>query len=361
MVVKNDGCTKWVGAIHEDLMPMRQLDVKMIEGIDRLHLYAPDSRKESSKRNLVIAAKQVDKDPDDPRTMWNLANAQIGTADYKGAEESFAEFIASSRSKEEIYLAHMRLADIYKAQEKREQAVRELQIAIGIEPTLPDAYLMMAYFYFSWGDYDNSIRYSLEGLPKRPRIMQMIVFNPRDYDFNPMMLFARALYEKNQLKDMLTVLEGCLKIRPTDTRLELLVKQTRKDVKLFEKANKKFDVLKKIKDKKKLKGAIDNLPLDLRSHPGIVSLRNQTFIKETSTGKDLVIYCGNTAHTWNPELFKTKGFGGSEEAVIHLAREWAKLGWNVTVYNNCGHKEMKEYVGAAMWQNEKEIGVGFPA
>jgi glycosyltransferase involved in cell wall biosynthesis len=32
-----------------------------------------------------------------------------------------------------------------------------------------------------------------------------------------------------------------------------------------------------------------------------------------------------------------KGVGGSEEAVINLSKELAKKGWNVTVYNNCGH------------------------
>jgi glycosyltransferase involved in cell wall biosynthesis len=68
--------------------------------------------------------------------------------------------------------------------------------------------------------------------------------------------------------------------------------------------------------------------------------RNTEYRKRTSSGKDLVIYCGHTPHQWNPELFKTKGFGGSEEAVIYLTRELAKLGWDITVYNNCGHKPL---------------------
>jgi len=68
--------------------------------------------------------------------------------------------------------------------------------------------------------------------------------------------------------------------------------------------------------------------------------RNTEYRKTASSGKDLVIYCGHTKHQWNPELFKTKGFGGSEEAVIYLTRELAKLGWDITVYNNCGHKPL---------------------
>jgi glycosyltransferase involved in cell wall biosynthesis len=57
-------------------------------------------------------------------------------------------------------------------------------------------------------------------------------------------------------------------------------------------------------------------------------------IKRTSSGKDLVFYCGPTKFIWHP---KTKGFAGSEEAIICLARELSNLNWSVTVYNNCGH------------------------
>src|SRR6266849_4847955 len=66
--------------------------------------------------------------------------------------------------------------------------------------------------------------------------------------------------------------------------------------------------------------------------------RNTEYRKTATSGNDLVIYCDHTKHQWNPELFKTKGFGGSEEAVINLTRALAKLDWKITVYNNCGHK-----------------------
>src|SRR5438034_437121 len=63
--------------------------------------------------------------------------------------------------------------------------------------------------------------------------------------------------------------------------------------------------------------------------------RNTEYLKRTSSGKDLVFYCDRSEFRWHPG---TTGFGGSEEAVINVARELAKLDWNVTVYNSCGHK-----------------------
>ncbi len=65
--------------------------------------------------------------------------------------------------------------------------------------------------------------------------------------------------------------------------------------------------------------------------------RNTKYRKRTSSGRDLVIYCDHTDFIWHPQ---TKGFAGSEEAAINLARELVKLGWNVTVYNNCGHSPL---------------------
>jgi len=67
--------------------------------------------------------------------------------------------------------------------------------------------------------------------------------------------------------------------------------------------------------------------------------RNTEYLKRTSSGNDLVFYCDYTKFTWHPGA---KGFGGSEEAVIYLARELVKLNWDVTIYNNCGHKPLAD-------------------
>ncbi len=318
MLIKNDGAARWVGAIHEDLEPTRSLDVKLVEGIERLHLSTSDRAKDNAERNL--------------------ANSQFGVSDFEGARRSFDEFIETSQSPEQIYLARIRLANVYSSLGKRNECFKELQTAIGLFPSLPDAYLQLAYYHFDFDNMDKAEEYCLAGMVKRPQIMKMVVYNPRDYDYNPMMLLAKIYYRKHRPDLMLPLLKGCLKIYPNDKQLKKYIKDAEADKKMLAKALTQVQKLQKITDKEKLRAAIDALPEDLRSHPQIVVLRNQNFVKETSSGRDLVFYCGNTMETWNPELFKTKGFGGSEEAVIHMAEELAKLGWNVTVYNNCGHK-----------------------
>lgn len=54
-------------------------------------------------------------------------------------------------------------------------------------------------------------------------------------------------------------------------------------------------------------------------------------------------FCGNSIEEWSPKSELT-GVGGSEEAVINIARELAKLGHAVTVWNRCGDAE-GEYEG----------------
>jgi glycosyltransferase involved in cell wall biosynthesis len=68
--------------------------------------------------------------------------------------------------------------------------------------------------------------------------------------------------------------------------------------------------------------------------------------------KKYIFYCGKGIEQWSPKSIKT-GCGGSEEAVIYLARELAKLGIRITIYNSCGkdagiydgvlYKDYKDY------------------
>lgn len=342
MMVKNDGCATWVGALHEDLIENRSLEVLLVEEIERLHLTNGERAAENAKRNLEIAQKEVVDKSTDPRSYWNLANSHFSVSEYEEAKVNFGLFLDKSESEDEKYLAYMRLGDAERALGNQEGAIKQLQYAIGLKPDYPDAYFQLAGLYYSYSNWDKAEFYCVNGLIRKPHPERMIVYNPRDYDYNPMMLLARIYYEKNRPHDMVTMLEGCLKIYPDDEHLQKLVEDGIAERDAFAKALEEVKKLEDITDMDELKDAIEALPSEVRSHPAVAVIHNRNFIKQTSSGKDLVIYCGNTHHQWNPELFKTQGVGGSEEAVIYLAREYAKLEWNVTVYNNCGNNPVIE-------------------
>jgi hypothetical protein len=57
--------------------------------------------------------------------------------------------------------------------------------------------------------------------------------------------------------------------------------------------------------------------------------------------KTIVYYAsfgGKFFEEWNAESLKS-GIGGSETAVIQLAKRWQKLGYEVTVFCDCGDKQ----------------------
>lgn len=340
-MLKNDGSFSWVGRIHEDIHNDRSIDIQFVDGIKRIHQTNGERITNARKRNLEIAQLENEKKPEDPHTFWNLANAYIADGQPQKATDAFHVFIGLTGSEEEKYLAYCRLALCYHDMNNRTDAIRNFQLAIGMKPHFPDAYFQLATLLFEYGDYNRSVEYGLQGLVKKPPYHELIVYNPRDYDYNPMMLLSKAYFQMNRPDLALSLMKGCLKIYPQHTYLKPLVAELEYETERMNKVIPKANELEKITDDAELLKQIKALPLDEQSHPAITRIKNQRFIKKTSSGKDIVYYCGFNTHEWNPLLFKSKGYGGSEEAVVNLAREWVKKGWNVTVYNNCGPAEMK--------------------
>lgn len=88
-------------------------------------------------------------------------------------------------------------------------------------------------------------------------------------------------------------------------------------------------------DPNKFKKKYKYMSKELKENPLIINMYQTTMTsKKTSTGKDIVYYCGpgyyfKFSNKWNPS---SKQIGGSEEAVIGLSKELVKRGYNVTVY-----------------------------
>ena len=338
MVIKNDGCAEWKGALHKDLCPTRAIETKFVEGIDRMHFPSENHAVEVAKRNVEIAQNDAKLNPLDPRVYFNLGNSLIGDGQYQKAKDNLLQFIVMSKSNDEKYIATMRLGMIADKLEDKAGAIGYYQKAIGMQPMYSDAYLQLGFLYFSYDDMDNAEEYLLNGLVRKPPYHNIIVFNPRDYDFNPMQLLAKVYFKKSRPDLALPLIEGCLKIYPENKRLQAVAKEMRIETKRLEKVVKLVKKLEGVTDSKKIKATLDKVPKDLQSHPAVCAIRNQHFVKTESSGKDITYYCGMTAHEWNPIMAKTKGIGGSEEAVINLSKQWEKLGYNVTVYANVGHQ-----------------------
>ena len=160
----------------------------------------------------------------------------------------------------------------------------------------------------------------------------------------PMKELAKAFWMISRPDMALPLLKGCLKVMPSDKKTAEIIEQLEKETKIFNDAIATAKKLRAYKSNARLISAINKLPEELKSHPLIAAVKNEKIVKETSSGKDLVIYCANNGEVWNPETARMKGIGGSEEAVIWISKLLAQKGWNVEVYANCGTED-KVYDG----------------
>jgi glycosyltransferase involved in cell wall biosynthesis/predicted negative regulator of RcsB-dependent stress response len=350
-IIRNDGCVRWEGALHEDFKRLRNVVTKYVEGIEWIHLSQHERFEAAKKRNLEVAKSQMLEFPNDPRSYWNVANSYKALGDNDSAIISFTKFLEMSDSDDERYIIRLRIAECFWSKNEKPLAVEQTRYAIGLKFNFPDAYFLLGSLYFEMKQFDKAEEVYLEGLAKvavQRKIQQLdkiynkiIVFNPRDYDYVPLMNLAKVYFNTSRPDRALTCLEGCLKIYPKDKGLKKLIGKMKVEKEKFDKV---FEIAKKldvIKDDNELAKELKKVEDEFKSHPAICLIRNKRFQKKESSGKDLVIYCGQTAKEWHPDIAKNKGVGGSEEAVIHLSKGLAEKGWNVTVYNNCGHKELQ--------------------
>lgn len=343
MVIKNDGCVEWAGRLHEDFKENRELTRYFIKDIERLHLSNPDRFESAKERNLQVAMAQVSEEPNDPRSFWNLANSYKALGKNEEAIRTFDKFLATSQSDDEKYIARLRRAESFWSMGDKPKAIEEAQFAIGLKPHYPDAYHLLGSLYLESNRAQDAILMYKTGLVYKPPYYRIIVYNPRDYDYVPLMNLAKAYFQISQPTLAMVCLEACLKIYPKDKNIKNTIKLMKVEVDRYEKVMKQVKKLMKLEGEE-LRKALDKVPDEFKAHPAICNIRNTNFIKEESSGKDLVIFCGFTEEEWSPKTAQEKGIGGSEEAVIHLSKRFAKAGYNVTVYNNIGHSE-KEFDG----------------
>lgn len=343
-VVRNDGCVEWVGALHETFRAKRVLNVKLLKDIERLHVSDEERAHSARERNYRISLAEFKEKPEDPRSYWNLANSQKACELKAEALDTFDKFLKVSESEDERYIAMLRMAEIYVSQKEYHKALDITKYAIGTKPDYPDAYHMAGNVYFELQDFHKARDSYLMGLKKKPPKYDIVIYNPRDYDYYPLKNLAKAYLELMMPTQAYGLLKACLEICPNDGQLKLILEAVKREKNHFNAVLRRVGMLNKIRDKKKLEKALEALPDNMQAHPAVLRIRNANFVRKVSSGKDITYFCAQTPEQWDPESVRAKGIGGSEEAVINLARKWKEAGWNVTVYASVG-RDVKEFDG----------------
>lgn len=329
-IVRKDSVV-WVGAVHEDFEQTRVIETYFTPTVEILHITDEERYTENAERNMEIAKEEMKSKPNDPRCLWLMANAHWGLQEIGKAVKYFKKFVKESHSQEEIYLAYLNMAAMTGLED---HALK----AISCRPTYPNAYFKIAELKYKRQEYDIAIQFIEIGLQLPKPELSIIVFNPRDYDYNPLVLLMDCHFQLGNYTKALQTLDHLIESFPNDENLKARRKLVDDEVKDLGKVD---EILEKAVEMKlpEMKKFLESQSEEVQSHPKFCTFKNNHFVKKRSSGKDLVYYCGYTSKIWNPDVAEKDGVGGSEEAVINLSKRWAKLGWNVTVYNNCGKRK----------------------
>jgi tetratricopeptide (TPR) repeat protein len=91
--------------------------------------------------------------------------------------------------------------------------------------------------------------------------------------------------------------------------------------------------LEQIGEAEKIVPLLQAVPIDFQKEPFYAQMRHKHIPPRLWDEDEIAILCGPGFEPWTPKSIE-KGLGGSEEAVVYLGQELAKLGWKVTVYAN---------------------------
>lgn len=327
------GFYEWKGIIHEDLLPVKECRDARIHDVIRVHTATEKDAAASLTRNKAILEEAMKVEPEEPRHYFYAARCYLGTEEWEKVIDVITTYLTLSNWAEERYdainmmgEAYMRLGDNDKALETHQRAILELEDA-------PDAYIYKARNYIQmelWGkaltnlEIANTRDKDAVNLKKTALydhdmyLMAAVCYTHLGkyqlaYDSVQQALRARSSKWAEELREMTTTL---LNNENMTTTYRKLGEQL-------------------LNDKEKLQHLVKSFPDVIRDDPRLLQLAFAATPPTIWEDGSIVWFCGNAVESWDGNSIKNSGIGGSETAVIEIAKRQAAAGRKVVVYNRC--------------------------
>lgn len=280
----------------------------------------------------------------DPRTILYLMKIYSEREDINLWRQCIGlgqEYLSKSGWDEERGTCYMEMAKCMGKLKKNKEAVQLLMGAVQEWPYEPLLYLMLAESYYNLGNFGAMKHWMSVGLQvdnDRPsglhndkatkvlasELMVKLYFNG-ERNIRKAYQSAEKLYQEN----------------PTDNNAQNL--NFLYDLALLDEACEHTDKLVKyfddIGDTKAILRLLESLP-DAISQQLFATKLYQKYSNPRRWGEKEIAYIANFGgkhfEEWSGKSLN-KGIGGSETAIIELSKEWAKLGYKVTVFGDPGN------------------------
>ena len=116
-VIKNDFGWHYVGATHEYLSapPDTNVNTARLEGVEFRHHGDGGSKAEKFTRDLALLETEQAAHPNDPRTLFYLAQTRQSLGDFSGALAAYRSRIEVGGWEEEVFWSMYQIAEIYRS------------------------------------------------------------------------------------------------------------------------------------------------------------------------------------------------------------------------------------------------------
>ena len=166
-VVPNNSNYRWVGKIHEIIIPKQETKYFQVRESDSHVLHTSKDKFKSNKRNIVSLAQELGAQGKnrDPRTIFQLAEAfNVGYKKSNDSIELYKEYLGLSSWDEERALVCQRLCDIYLRLGEKNEALEWAYKAVKERPDFPGNYATLAQVYYAIGEFENAINFAERSL-----------------------------------------------------------------------------------------------------------------------------------------------------------------------------------------------------
>lgn len=335
----------WKGWVHET--PVSDVPFKAHrENVEVRHNTSEEHNKESLVRNHQILEAAVAA-TDDPRYQMYLGVSYASMKEHVKAINVLENFVKVSGNIEDIYRVSCVMSEsAYFLGNISRALMYASQAALQI-PEYPRAYQLMAQWEESQDNWHEALEWCRVAESK-PDPVGSGVYSPTSRNDNILI----GVHSEFMLKHYRRALTWLNKLPPRHPARDEFEEDLRyeAEVELF------LELLPKQRKYFASDQALfESLAYDLRYDARLAGLRALAETPKTWSDKSIVFLVGAGYEEWGPHTLD-KGMGGSEEAIIYLARELAKLGWDVTVYGAVddvhldGHGKPSQIVKYLPWK-----------
>lgn len=285
-------------------------------------------RLERNLHHLEAAAKNGQMET---RLLFYWGNTLVGLGRQAEAIEKYAQYIQHSGVPEEKYAAMMAVSECHRVLHDYRSALQAIMQAVCFRPDLCSAYVHAAETYLATLNYNEAERWAREALNHRSGADNEIVYNPKAIDGRPHVILSIAAAQQGRLEEAKVHMEKAERFYPDDAHvLEIkgqIQEAHRRQVLLHS-----FGNLVSQASEEGHRDRIESLAAIVPDY-----IRDEGFVQahtarpRVAEQPTIAFYCPVQGEKWNPHAIK-RGIGGSEEAVINMARCFTTLGWNVEVY-----------------------------